>query len=99
MTTENPEHNIPEEWLIEAESIFNKVKSNATYISRNEFHQFFLEFLKNCPQEMSKSQPPLEDFFERFSSNKNDSFTLNDFKRVFTELCLVRIDYIIDGTN
>lgn len=96
MSIENSEINIPDEWLIEAENIFNKNKSNLLFMTKIEFNQFLTEYLKGCPQEMTQSKPPLEDFIKRFSSQHNDSFSLNDFKKVYTELCLVKLDFLGD---
>ena len=73
--SESPEMNIPEEWLIEAEATFGRIKTDTNFLTKGEFHQFFIEFLKSCPKEMIDSQPQLESFFRRFSSNQNETFT------------------------
>ena len=97
MSLEISAQSIPEEWLIEAESVFFRMKSNSNFLTKGEFHQFLTEFLKSCPQEMTDTKSPIENFFQRFSSNQNETFTLNDFKKVFTELCLVKIDFTEDN--
>jgi hypothetical protein len=96
MSIDNSELNIPDEWLLEAENIFNRFKTNLLFMTKNEFNQFLTEFFKGCSQEMSQSRPTSDDFIKRYSSQQNESFSLNDFKKVYTELCLVKIDFFCD---
>jgi hypothetical protein len=98
MSVDNSEQNVPDEWLLEAENIFNRFKTNLLFMTKNEFNQFLIEFFKNCTQEMLQSRPPLDDFIKRFSTQQNESFSLNDFKRVYTELCLVKLDFLCDDS-